>query len=350
MIWLTWRQLRVQAIPVAGAVALLLVALAITGPGIVDAAEDGARSFLTGLSADAFKVTLYYVGIAAAYVFPLVVGAFWGAPMVARELEARTHRLAWSQSVTRTRWLAVKLLGAALVTVSVAGLLSWGVTWWAGPIERAIATGEGTGPFMVSRIEPAVFGARGLVPIGYAVLALAIGVLAGLVVRRTVAAMAVTLVLVLGVQLFVGVVVRAQLVEPEKATSSITQENLVGLMVEGASGPGDPIENVSEIRVETGRTGTWELSNVTLDADGERMRSLPAWVADCGGPPPGESAQAGARAACFDRLADEGYRQQVTWHPSSAFWTLQWRETALLLVLALGLGGLCFWRIRGDAP
>ena len=40
---------------------------------------------------------------------PAVIGAFWGAPLVARELEAGTHRLVWNQSVTRTRWLATKL-------------------------------------------------------------------------------------------------------------------------------------------------------------------------------------------------------------------------------------------------
>ncbi|KAA1423658.1 ABC transporter permease subunit [Mumia zhuanghuii] len=347
MIWLTWRQLRLQAVPVAAAVALLLVALAVTGPSLVDAAEDGARSFLTGLSADTFKVTLYYAGIATAYALPLVVGAFWGAPMVARELEARTHRLVWSQSVTRTRWLAFKLLGAAAVTATVAGLLSWALTWWAGPIERAIAAGEGTGPFMVSRIEPALFGARGTVPVAYALLALAFGVLAGLVIRRTVAAMAVTLVLVVATQLLVVSMVRSQLAEPETITTPITEENLVGLMI---SGDADTIENVMQIQVDTAETGEWELSNLTLDADGERMRTLPAWVADCGGPPPGERAQAGAREACFERLADEGYEQQVTFHPTSSFWTLQWRESALLLVLALGLGGLCFWRIRGDAP
>ena len=47
-------------------------------------------------------------------VVPAVVGAFWGAPLVARELEAGTHRLAWNQAVTRTRWLTTKLAVTAL--------------------------------------------------------------------------------------------------------------------------------------------------------------------------------------------------------------------------------------------
>lgn len=347
MTWLTWRQLRAQAVPTAAAVALLLVALALTGPSMAGAARHGASSFLTGLSADDLKVTLYFAGIAAAYVLPLVVGAFWGAPMVAREMEARTHRLAWSQSVTRTRWLAFKLGGAALVTAAVAGLLSWGVTWWAGPVDRAVATGDGTGPFMITRLEPAVFGARGVVPVGYAVLALVVGALAGLVIRRTVAAMAITLVLAVAVPMLVVIFVRPHLATPDTITSPITDENLTGLMVDGP--PGE-ISAVTQIEIEAGQSGGWELSNVTVDASGDRARSLPTWVADCAGPPPGEKAQQGAREACFARMADEGYQQQVTSQPARNFWTLQWRETGLLLLVALGLGGVCFWRIRADAP
>ena len=70
------------------------------------------------------------------YLTPLVIGAFWGAPIIARELEAGTHRLTWNQSVTRTRWLLVKIAiggGAAMLFAGIAGLL---LSWWAGPIDR----------------------------------------------------------------------------------------------------------------------------------------------------------------------------------------------------------------------
>ena len=40
---------------------------------------------------------------------PLLVGLFWGAPVLAREFERGTHRLAWTQSVPRRAWLVVKL-------------------------------------------------------------------------------------------------------------------------------------------------------------------------------------------------------------------------------------------------
>ena len=56
-------------------------------------------------------------------VFPAIIGMFWGAPLVARELETGTFRLAWTQSVTRTRWLAVKLAVVGGISMLVAGLL-----------------------------------------------------------------------------------------------------------------------------------------------------------------------------------------------------------------------------------
>ena len=76
--------------------------------------------------------------------------------MIAREIETGTHRLAWNQSVTRTRWLATKLVGVGGVAVAAAGLLCLGVTWSASLVDR----------YAESRITPLLFGARGIVPIG----------------------------------------------------------------------------------------------------------------------------------------------------------------------------------------
>ena len=60
---------------------------------------------------------------------PGIIGIFWGAPLVARELEAGTYRLAWTQSITRTRWLATKLGVVGLLSMVAAGLLSLMATW-----------------------------------------------------------------------------------------------------------------------------------------------------------------------------------------------------------------------------
>jgi hypothetical protein len=117
-------------------------------------------------------------------VLPALLGMFWGAPLVARELETGTFRMAWTQSVTRKRWLAVKLAVAGLASMAIAGLLSLILTWWFSPIDRVQA----------NPLDPSVFGVRGIVPVGYAAFAFALGVTAGVLLRRTIPAMAVTLV------------------------------------------------------------------------------------------------------------------------------------------------------------
>lgn len=44
-----------------------------------------------------------YTGLLVVLAVPAVIGMFWGAPLISRELETGTHYLAWNQGVTRTR-------------------------------------------------------------------------------------------------------------------------------------------------------------------------------------------------------------------------------------------------------
>ena len=113
MIRFTWLQFRAQAVVVAGALALLAIAAA----GLLHRDDGTVRLWLGVL----------------VLVAPGLIGMFWGAPLVAREFEEGTFRLAWTQSVTRTRWMAVKLAVVGLASMAAAGLLSLVVTWWSGP-------------------------------------------------------------------------------------------------------------------------------------------------------------------------------------------------------------------------
>ena len=117
-------------------------------------------------------------------VVPALIGMFWGAPLIAHELETGTFRLAWTQSVSRRRWLWVKMGLVGLASALTAGLLSLMSTWWFSPIDKVSQ----------NRFSPASFGLHGFVPAGYAAFAFALGVTAGLLFRRTLPAMAVTLV------------------------------------------------------------------------------------------------------------------------------------------------------------
>src|SRR5205807_3320118 len=127
-------------------------------------------------------------------VVPLLVGLFWGAPLVARELEQGTHRLVWTQSVGRLRWLSAKLGFVLGATLLLAGAYAALATWWLAPLMTS--TGD--------RFQPGIFDEQGLVPGAYAFFAVALGVAAGAIVRRTLPAMAVTLVGFLTMRVAVG--------------------------------------------------------------------------------------------------------------------------------------------------
>ena len=138
---------------------------------------------------------------------------FWGAPLVAREFETGTFRLAWTQGVTRTRWLAAKLAIAGAAAIAVAELLSLMVTWWSSPIHKANAgyTAFTSGSFH-----------SGIAPAGYAAFAFALGVTAGLLIRRTLPAMAVTLAIFAAVIIAFPFWVRPHLIPPVQTTSALS--------------------------------------------------------------------------------------------------------------------------------
>lgn len=344
MIWLTWRQGRTQILAVFGVAAALAIALAVTGPHIASASDSDPTQFLSRFAPGSRERNLYLLGLVL-YAIPAVIGAFWGAPLIAREIESGTHRLVWGQSITRRRWLAVKLGLTALAAATASGLISLAVTWWSSPIDTAIAKGHGTSLFNTARLDPVVFGARGVAPVAYALFALTLGVTIGLVVRRSVPAMAITLTGVVVLQILVPSLVREHLVEPAAVTTAITQDNMNGLMIKGDP---DHIDSVDQIRVEATKPGDWEIANQTVNSSGSVVGSLPTWVAHCGGPPGQDDKLSTSRRACFDRLADEGYQQKVTYQPARAFWSMQWREAGLLVAAALLLSGFAFWRIRRD--
>ena len=155
MWWLAWRQFRAQTMTAAAALAVVVVALASSRHHISTNYGEGGGGNLTGV-----YVWIRLLGTALIGV-PAIVGAFWGAPLVARELENHTYRTAWTQSVTRSRWLAAKLMVIAFVTAVAVAVFAATFTWWAQPIDRT-----------ASRISPAQFAQRGVVPVGYAMFGL----------------------------------------------------------------------------------------------------------------------------------------------------------------------------------
>jgi hypothetical protein len=326
MTWLTWRQFRLPALSVFAALIVIGVVLAITGPELV-----GRTSFSD-------QDTMFTGTILVLYLLPAVIGVFWGVPMITRELESGTHSLVWNQTVTRKRWLTTKLGFGLLAAMVAAGLLGWAVSWWASPIDALAAQQTDRG--MLGRIMPVVFGARGIVPIGYAAFALALGVAVGMVLKRTVAAMAVTLVVIVAVLLLVPNFVRPYLLPPQTMTVAIVGEDITNIT-------GDETGDILEIGVRN-PPGAWVLANETVDPAGKAVSPLPDFVQTCvprpsreAGPPPH-----GSLEACMAQLGTHGYQQRLTYQPGSRFWPLQWLELALYLAMTALLTWFCFRRVR----
>jgi hypothetical protein len=216
MIWLTWRQFRGGAAMMAAALAVLAALLALTGPGLADDYSSGIAACTTQGGGCSDFVQEFFTDhqiqflavIAVVLVLPALIGLFWGAPLIARELEAGTHRLVWNQSITRTRWLAVKLGLTGLAAMIAAGLGSLAGTWWSSPIDNTATT--------FPRMEPLLFAARGIVPIGYAAFAFTLGVTVGMLVRRTLPAMAITLAVFVAAQIAMPLLVRPHLFPPPR--------------------------------------------------------------------------------------------------------------------------------------
>jgi hypothetical protein len=199
VIWLVWRQHRQQALFALLALAALAAFLVPTGlqlhhefqraglarclpaaasvefvqadPGLdqapdpVQACQERARQFAGRYgSRGIVGVLLWFL--------PLFAGMFWGAPLVAKEVEHGTHRLVWTQGVSRLRWALAKfgLVGGGVVLAAACYALL--VTWWRAPLDQT--TGNASGRFAYGQ-----FDLEGLVPIGYALFAVALGVFAG---------------------------------------------------------------------------------------------------------------------------------------------------------------------------
>jgi hypothetical protein len=269
---------------------------------------------------------------------PAVIGLFWGAPLIAHELETGTFALAWSQSVTRTRWLTVKLAVGGLAAMAVTEALSLLFTWWAAPLSRAVGQGGSGNSLAMNQFNPLVFATHGITPLGYAAFAFALGVTVGALIRRTVPAMAVTLAIFAALQLAMPLWIRPNLLPASHTTMGITDATTVNLYTAGS--PHTFTYTLAADGGLPGRPEAWVRSSGATDAKGHPVGTvLPSACSQAarnGGPGP-------RLAKC---LTSQGIRLGVTYQPAGRYWPLQGAETGIYLVLALGLVGYCFRRIR----
>ncbi|MEU3454768.1 transporter [Micromonospora sp. NPDC006766] len=325
MIWLAWRQHRKQLLFTLigfAALAALMIPIGLsmrhtfTDLGLPDCVRQMARADVAQSTADACQAgfrrftnrygSLNLVAVLL-LVLPMLVGLFWGAPTVAREVEHGTHRFAWTQGVGRTHWALVKFGLVGAVTVGLAICYGLGMSWWAGPLTQAAHEG---------RMGVMVFDLLGVVPIGYTLFAVALGIFAGTVWRRMLPAMAVTLVGFVGVRTALATLARPHY-QPALTLTS-------------------PVEGTQPLMSR----GDWVLSSGVRNADGT-MVAVDAQVA-C---PPGSSGPSGGGCGGELGLGPGAYNWQL-YQPADRFWLFQGIETGIFVVLAVLLLYLAIRRIR----
>jgi hypothetical protein len=189
MTWLVWRLHRTQLSIAAALLAALTVLLLITGLQMTSQYHSALAACAASRSCGNLASTVFLGSHAVGFLVimtlgvPALFGLFWGAPLVASELETGTSQFAWMQSVTRKRWLAVTTGWMLLAAAAWGGAVSSLVTWWSGP-DNAL---------QLDQFKPGRFDIMGLVPVGYALFAMALGIAAGALLRRTLPTLAVTL-------------------------------------------------------------------------------------------------------------------------------------------------------------
>jgi hypothetical protein len=349
VIWLAWRQFRFQAIAASCALGALAVLLFVTGldlrhlydtSGIAACKARGCPtsqlSFLSHTIVSRDKPMQELLGPLVLGV-PALLGVFWGAPLIARELETGTYRLVWTQSITRWRWLAGKIAVVGLASVLIALIVSLMTSWWFAPVDKV----------NLNRFDPGVFGERGIVCLGYAAFAFASGVAAGAAFRRTLPAMATTLATFVLARLAVTYWLRPNLATPshrvEQLNFGANADFEVGPHATVfASKPSIPNAWVDSAHIadRAGHTPNYGALHTFLQ---QHCAAIAL---------PGRLPGPGAFRACAAQLSAR-FHLAVSYQPAGRYWAFQAYETAIFAGLALLLIGACFWWLRpgsGERP
>jgi hypothetical protein len=315
MTWLTWRQHRVQLYIAAALLAALAVLLLVTGLQVASQYHSALAACAASHSCANLSNTLFLGSHTVGFLVimtigvPGLLGLFWGAPLIATELEAGTSQFAWMQSITRKRWLAVKTGWVLLAAALWGGAVSALVTWWSGP-DNALQLDA----FQANR-----FDLQGIVPVGYALFAVALGIAAGTLLRRTLPALAVTLAAFIAVR-----VVIAQVLRPHYMTAVTTTYSLLT----GFTPRGSYLQLSQGVRRPNGLVISGNISTNAIVIDGVPTTDAPAAC---------QPLMARGNPGAASCLVAHGYRGFVTYQPGSRYWPFQGIETGIFVVLAAAL-------------
>jgi len=256
-------------------------------------------------------------------IVPALIGAFAGAPVLARELETGTFRFAWTQGFGRWRWALAKLVVLAVVLAGAGWAFSLVLSWCYQPFSGA--DNQDLGLYGNSPLV-GLFSLREVTFPAWTVAAFAVSALAGMLIRRVVPAIVAALAVYAGLAI---------------ATAALLREHyLAPLVTSSPDVPGDAWI-ISQWWTKGGRVAFG--GNPPLNLLNQFCNFAPAGPGgkNGGGPATGETF-----AQC---LAPHGYTQWTSYQPDSRFWPFQWIEGGWLLALSALLVAAAIWLVQRRA-
>ena len=318
--WVAWRRNRATVLGLGGLLAALATYLVVTGLQ-AHAAYDDLGSCVPPITTDACRIQWDSFtngqgqrGLTGPLLLmlPGIVGAVVGAPLIGRELESGVFRYSWTQGAGRMRWAVAIIIPIVVLTAALMGALGLLVAWRNGPVVDAGAT---------QRLDTSTFPTTGVAVIGWTLLGLSAGVLAGLIWRRVVPAVASSFAAWFGLA-YLASTVRPHLLSP---LTSAGQPPIGSLDIAERwtkDGVGVPVSEVASVLEQVG---------VQMSEDGFSAQ------VEAGSPAPTDP---------ITYLSDHGYIQVHTYQPDSRYWTFQWIELSWLVLVSIALLGLTFWLVR----
>jgi hypothetical protein len=320
--WVTWRQHRTALIGVLGfvgaaALCFLIVGLKLHHAYAAAIACHPASSAACNAAVESFTGIGNFLsnGIPLQVVPPLI-GAFVGAPVIARELEVGTFRFAWTQGFGRWRWTLAKLVGLGIVVTAASGALSVLASWY---YEPYFAPGS---PTQFNPLNPGLFDLRGIGFAAWTLAAFAIGALAGVLIRRVVPTIVTTLAVYAALAFATGGWLRMHYLTP--------------LVVKGLNAPG----SARIVSQWASRAGRVVFSGPPTFPIYQQYCPAVAGLGKGGGPSSGNP---------LECLAQHGFTFWTSYQPASRFWPFQWIEAGWLLALSVLLIAATVWLVRRRA-
>jgi ABC-type transport system involved in multi-copper enzyme maturation permease subunit len=358
MNWLAWRQHRKQFLAV-GIILVLYAALLIpTGIHFWDTYQhalstcgktDTCNQLVGELFQSSIDNALFQFVPLAILFLPVVLGLFWGAPFLAREYSEGTNKLVWTQGISRRKWLSVKLAWVLAGTIAYVSAFTALDTWWFKTVNSLTQ----------DRFDNLHFATQGMVPVGYAVFAVALGISAGAWFKRTMVALGVTLGLLTAIVLIMPIFVRPHYATP--LTYNATLLSSTGQVQGDPLSPQAPPNSGASLLVsgslvsKDGQPVSWssppQSCIVTNPDDGVGSVGPHTAVAIKGGPVRDAIvSRNGGPAVDINCLGKLGYHWATKYQPSYRYWDFQRIETAMYLGLSAIPIAATYWLVlRRDA-